>query len=142
MKDSLIKWFTAFNAYLIRVSHGKIGTKLGTQSILLLHHVGRKSGKGYVTPIAYFSLDGFYFVVASNWGKDFNAAWFHNLSAFPRALIEVKGTTIPVETSEAQGDEYNRLWNFAVEHHPPYLDYQKMTKRHIPIVIFKPANGN
>lgn len=141
MKNLFIKWFTTFNAFLIRVSGGRLGSKLGTQDILVLHHTGRKSGKEYVTPIAYFSLDGFYFVVASNWGRDNNAAWYHNLNASHRTLIEVNGKEIPVDAREAQGDEYQRLWSFATTRHPPYLDYQKMTTRHIPIVMLIPAKG-
>jgi deazaflavin-dependent oxidoreductase (nitroreductase family) len=138
MKDILIKWFMALNTFLIRFSGGHIGGQLGTQTILLLHTVGRKSGKEYVTPIAYFHLDGIYFIVASNWGKEKDAAWVHNLKAQPRTTIEVKGNTIPVEASRAEGSEYDRLWQHAVERHPPYLNYQKMTTRHIPIIIFRP----
>ena len=37
---------------------------------------------------------------------------------------------------DAQGDEYARLWKFATERHLPYLRYQAMTSRHIPIVVF------
>lgn len=139
MKDLLIKWFTAFNAFLIRVSGGRLGSKLGTQDILLLHHVGRKSKKEYITPIAYFSLDGFYFVVGSNWGRDTHAAWYHNLLASPQTLIEVKGKKIPVDAREAHDDEYERLWKYALKRHPPYQDYQRMTKRHLPVMILIPT---
>jgi len=69
MKDIFIKWFMALNTFLIRISNGRIGSKLGTQTILLLHTVGRKSGKQYETPIAYFFHEGQYLMVASNWGK-------------------------------------------------------------------------
>jgi F420H(2)-dependent quinone reductase len=140
MKNLLIRWFTAFNTFLIQVSKGKLGNRLGTQSILLLHSVGRKSGKPYITPIAYFYLDGVYFVVASNWGKDANAGWYHNLRANPRARIDVNGKEIPVIARDAQGREYVEFWKYAVEHHPPYLEYQKMTKRQIPIVVLEPVS--
>ena len=142
MKNLLIRWFSAFNAFLIRVSKGTIGSRLGTQTILLLHSVGRKSGKHYITPIAYFYLDGIYFVVASNWGKGTNAAWYHNLRANPRARIDVNGEEIPVIARDAQGREYVELWKYAVEHHPPYLEYQKKTKRQIPIVVFEPVKSS
>jgi deazaflavin-dependent oxidoreductase (nitroreductase family) len=138
MKNFLIRWFTAFNASLIRASKGTLGNRLGTQSILLLHSLGRKSGKPYITPIAYFYLDGIYFVVASNWGKDANAGWYHNLRSNPRAQIDVDGREIAVMAHDAQGREYAQLWHYAVEHHPPYGEYQKMTKRQIPIVVFEP----
>ena len=140
MKDILIKWFMALNTFLIRISNGQIGSTLGTQTILLLHTVGRKSGKQYETPIAYFYHEGQYLIVASNWGKDKQADWFLNLKENPRTTIGVKGKTIPVEAREAQGEEYDRLWKFATEKHPPYLTYQSMTTRHIPIMVFRPLD--
>ena len=139
MKDTLIKWFMAVNKSLIRISGGRIGSNLGTQAILLLHTIGRKSGKQYVTPIAYFYHEGYYLIVASNWGKDKQADWFLNLKEHPRTTIEVNGKTIPVEAREAQENEYASLWTFATERHPPYLKYQSMTDRHIPIMIFEPT---
>jgi deazaflavin-dependent oxidoreductase (nitroreductase family) len=101
--------------------------------------VGRKSGQLYVTPIAYFYLNGYYFVVASNWGKDANAGWYHNLRANPRVRIDVDGRELDVTARVAQGREYAQLWTHAVERHPPYAEYQKKTKRQIPIVIFEPV---
>ena len=135
MQDIFIKWFMVVNVFLIRVSGGRIGSTLGSQTILLLHHTGRRSGKSYVTPIAYFYHEGKYLIVASNWGKDKQADWFLNLMAQPHTEIEVRGKTIPVEAREAQGSEYEHLWQFATEKHPPYLKYQSMTARHIPIVV-------
>jgi deazaflavin-dependent oxidoreductase (nitroreductase family) len=136
-----LKLFMAANVAVIRLSRGRIGSQLGTQTILLLYTVGRKSGKRFVTPIAYFYTDGFYFLVASNWGKDTNAAWFYNLTAQPRTIIEVKGKAISVDAKQAEGDEYDRLWQYATEHHPPYLHYREMTKRHIPIIVLRPVTG-
>jgi len=137
MKDTLIKLFMTFNTFLLRLSRGRIGSKLGTQTILLLHTTGRKSGQERVIPIAYFDYEGKYLIVASNWGKDQNADWYLNLKKQPRAALEVKGKRIEVQSREATGEEYDRLWKFATEHHPPYLDYQKMTTRHLPIMIFE-----
>ena len=137
MKGRFIKWFMSVNSLLIRLSRGRVGSKLGTQTILLLHATGRKSGQERVIPIAYFDYEGKYLIVASNWGEDTNADWFLNLKKQPRAALEVKGKRIEVQSREAQGEEYDRLWKFAVEHHPPYLRYQKMTTRHIPIMLFE-----
>ena len=139
MNGWFLKLFMAANTAIIRLSRGRVGSRLGTQTILLLHSVGRKSGKQYVTPIAYFFTDGFYFLVGSNWGKDAHAAWYYNLLTRPKTSIEVKGKKIPVEASKAEGPEYDRLWKYATEHHPPYLQYKEMTQRHIPIIILKPV---
>jgi deazaflavin-dependent oxidoreductase (nitroreductase family) len=141
MKDTFIKWFMDINAFLIRISHGRIGSRLGAQTILLLETIGRKSGQPRVVPIAYFFHEEIYLIVASNWGKDRNADWYLNLQKNPRATLQVNGKTIPVESHDAQGDEYVRLWKFATGKHPPYLHYQEMTKRHIPIVVFTPVRS-
>jgi deazaflavin-dependent oxidoreductase (nitroreductase family) len=138
MNKFFLKIFMAANTFVIRSSHGRIGSQLGTQTILLLHTVGRKTGRSHLTPIAYFYTDGFYFLVGSNWGRDQNAGWYYNLLAKPHTTIEVKGRRISVEARPAEGPEYDRLWKYAVEHHPPYLHYKEMTRRHIPIVILKP----
>ena len=137
MKNTFIKLFMNINAFLIYFTDGRIGGKLGTQTILLLETTGRKTGQPRVIPIAYFFHEGVYLIVASNWGKDKDADWYLNLLKTPRAKLTVNGKTIPVETHTAQGDEYARLWKFATERHPPYLNYQKMTSRHIPIVVFE-----
>jgi len=140
MKDFFIKLFMDLNAFLIRLTNRRIGSKLGTQTILLLETIGRKTGQPRVIPIAYFFHEGVYLIVASNWGKDQDADWYLNLLKTPRAKLTVNGKTILVEARAAQGDEYARLWKFATERHPPYLNYQKMTSRHIPIVMFQPID--
>jgi deazaflavin-dependent oxidoreductase (nitroreductase family) len=140
MNKFFLKIFMALNIFIVRVSRGHLGSQLGTQTILLLHSVGRRSGRHYVTPIAYFHKDGYYFLVGSNWGKDQNADWYYNLLAQPHTTIEVKGRKIPVEARQAEGQEYERLWNYAIEHHPPYLHYKEMTSRRIPIVVLQPGS--
>jgi deazaflavin-dependent oxidoreductase (nitroreductase family) len=139
MNKFFLKIFMALNTFAIRASHGRIGSQLGTQTILLLHTIGRKTGRPHLTPIAYFYTDGFYFLVGSNWGMDQNAGWYHNLLAQPRTTIEVNGRRISVEARQAEGPEYDRLWKYAIEHHPPYLHYKEMTRRHIPIVKLIPS---
>ena len=139
MNNFFLKLFMASNTLVIRLSRGRLGSRLGTQTILLLHSRGRRSGQRHVTPVAYFYTDGFYLLVGSNWGKEHNAGWYYNLLAEPHTTIEVKGRTIPVEAHPAEGPQYNRLWEYAVQHNPPYQHYKEMTKRHIPIMILNPV---
>jgi F420H(2)-dependent quinone reductase len=139
MKDTFIKWFMSINTLLLRLSRGQVGSKLGTQTILVLHTIGRKSGQDRAIPIAYFNYEGRYLIVASNWGKDRQADWYINLQKDPHARLEVHGKDIAVAAREAQGEEYDRLWKFVTEHHPPYLEYQKKTTRRIPIMVFEPV---
>ncbi len=137
MKDYLIKLFMKLNTLILRLSHGRLGSKLGTQTILILRTLGRASGQERAIPIAYFDHEGRYLIVASNWGKDKNPDWYLNLKKNPQAKLEIGSKLISVTAREAQGEEYDRLWKFATERNPPYLDYQKMTTRHIPIMVFE-----
>ena len=138
MNKFFLKLFMAVNVLVIRLSRGCLGSQLGTQTILLLYSRGHRSGKHHITPIAYFYTDGYYFLIGSNWGKEQNAGWYYNLMASPRTIVEVKGKRIPVEAHQAEGAEYDRLWKYAIEHHPPYLHYKELTKRQIPIVLLTP----
>lgn len=136
MKDRFIKWFMSFNAWLLTISKGRLGNKLGKQTILLLQTTGRKSGKEHVIPIAYFEKAGQYLIVASNWGREQHANWYLNLKHNPRAVLGIRGQQLPVTAHEALGEEYQALWQFVTERHPPYLAYQRMTRRTIPIMVF------
>lgn len=138
MIDFLIKAFMNLNVFVIRASRGRIGTLLARQTVLLLHTVGRKSGRQFVTPISYFSIDGFYFLVGSNWGRRHNASWYYNLLASPCTTIEVRGNKILVEAHPVEGPEYDRLWNCALERYPGYQHYKDSLKRHIPIMALMP----
>jgi F420H(2)-dependent quinone reductase len=137
VNDLFIKLFMAFNARILRISRGRIGGKLGTQTILILTTTGRNSGQERSIPIAYFNYEERFLIVASNWGKEKNADWYLNLKKDPHAKLEIKGKALLVLAREAIGEEYGRLWKFATERHPPYLKYQEMTTRHIPIMVFE-----
>src|SRR5664280_968264 len=110
MNKFFLKIFMAMNTFTIRLSRGRLGSRLGTQTILLLHSRGHRTGKRYVTPVAYFYTGGFYFLVGSNWGKEQNAGWYYNLLAEPLTTIEVTGRTIPIEAHPAESPQYDRLW--------------------------------
>ena len=137
MNNTAIKLFMSIHAFFLRISNGWIGSKLGTQTILLLETIGRKTGRPSEIPIAYFFQDGKYLIVGSNWGRDKQADWYLNLLKNKNAKLTVKGQTIPVTAYDTFGDEYDFLWEYTSRRNPPYLKYKKMTSRRIPIVKFQ-----
>jgi len=139
MRNFFLRIVTALNALTLRLSGGRVGSQAGNLTVLLLHTVGRRSGKRRATPIAYFRTDGSYFLIASNWGNKWNAGWYYNLMHQPRATIQIGSRMIPVEAREvAPGEEYDRFWEIAVARYPGYLQYKKTADRHIPIVLLTP----
>jgi deazaflavin-dependent oxidoreductase (nitroreductase family) len=137
MKNFFIKCFMAFNKFLIRISGGRMGTQMRIQKVFIMHTIGRKTGQSRAVPIAYFIDGNNFFVVGSNWGQPKNASWYFNLKDNPHAMLEISGEKISVLAREAEGDEYARLWQIAIEKNPPYEEYKKNAGRHIPIMIFE-----
>ena len=134
-----IKFFTSANAFLFRMTGGRLGNRMGGQSVLLLHTVGRKSGKPYTTPLSYYRDGNAYLVVASNWGKEAHSAWFYNLLDHPRTTIQVGAKVIPVDARPAEGKEYERLWKLVTSQNNQYIKYQTGLARRIPVVILTPV---
>ena len=136
-----IKIFTKANVFVFQLTRGRLGSRMGRQSVLLLHHTGRKSGKSRMTTLTYFRDGNTYLLVASNWGKKYHPDWFYNLMQQPRTTVQVGAVTIPVEARQAQGEEYTRLWELVTRLNDQYIKYQAGLKRQIPIVILTPTDS-
>jgi deazaflavin-dependent oxidoreductase (nitroreductase family) len=113
---------------------------MGKNPILLLNTVGRKSGKKRATPLLYV-VDGEDFVIiASKGGAPTHPAWYLNLMANPDATVEVEDRKVLVRSEEVDGEEKARLWQKMAEMYPAYDDYQKKTKRQIPLLVLHPRD--
>jgi deazaflavin-dependent oxidoreductase (nitroreductase family) len=133
-----------FNAQIIDEFHanqGRVGGMFEGMSLLLLHHVGAKSGQSRINPLVYQSDAGRYVVFASKGGAPTNPDWYHNLSAQPSVTIEVGTDTIDVVASEATGEERERLYRTQAERAPQFAEYQNQTERVIPVIVLTPAVG-
>ncbi len=133
--NTLARFLINFNAWIIQATGGRIGSNLAGMSILLLETIGRKSGRRYVTPLAFFRDGANYIIVASNGGSDRDPQWYRNLLARPQVTIQLRGRTIIVEARTATEEEYPRLWELVTRQNPMYLGYQNRTRRRIPLVI-------
>jgi deazaflavin-dependent oxidoreductase (nitroreductase family) len=120
-----------------RAHGGKVGGRFEGRPLLLLHSVGAKTGKTRVNPLAYQDLGGRYAVFASKGGAPTNPDWYHNLVANPRASVEVGTDTFNVIARVAKGQERERIWTAQKERMPGFADYERKTKRQIPVVILE-----
>ncbi len=108
--------------------------------ILLLHHVGAKSGKKRVSPLIYVPVGDDVMIVASKGGVDKHPAWYHNLRANPETEVEVpREGKRRVRARVVTGEERERLWEKAVAVYKPYAEYQTYTERQIPVVLLERA---
>jgi deazaflavin-dependent oxidoreductase (nitroreductase family) len=133
---------TKLNITLFRATRGRIGGSLpGVKArILILHHVGRKSGAHRESPLLYVSDGEDLAIIASKGGVDKHPAWYHNLMASPDTLVELPGgERRRVRARRAEGEERERWWRRAVDAYGPYEDYQSYTDRQIPVVLLERA---
>ena len=135
---------TDLNTRLFKLTDGKIGGRLPFTNvrILILHHVGRKSGQQRETPLNYVAEGDTLAVIASKGGSDKHPAWFHNLMAADTVDVDLPGgERRPVRPRRAEGAEREQWWERAVESYGPYNDYQSYTDREIPIVLLEPVGS-
>jgi deazaflavin-dependent oxidoreductase (nitroreductase family) len=124
---------------LYRATHGLIGHRFpGAPPMLLLDHVGAKSGITRTSPLVY-GRDGENLVlIASKGGYPKNPAWFHNLRANPDTRVQVGSQVRNVNARVAEGEERERLWKLMVGVYPGYEGYRRRTERQIPVVVLEP----
>ena len=125
-----------------RASRGLIGHHVpGAPPMLLLDHIGARSGKVRTTPLAYLADGEDVVLVASKGGHPRNPAWFHNLMANPDTTIQVGSERRAVHARLATANERERLWPEVVKLYSGYRDYQERTNRQIPLVVLEPLRG-
>jgi deazaflavin-dependent oxidoreductase (nitroreductase family) len=121
-----------------RATGGRVGMRLPwLPPILLLDHVGAKSGIGRTTPLLFVRDGENVVIVASKGGFAKHPAWFHNLRANPDTTVQIGREVVPVRARVASGEERARLWPLAVSAYPNYEAYQRRTDREIPVVVLE-----
>ncbi|HYM44706.1 MAG TPA: nitroreductase family deazaflavin-dependent oxidoreductase [Solirubrobacteraceae bacterium] len=134
----LLRRLMGGHATIYRASHGLIGHRFpGAPPVLLLDHVGARSGKRRTSPLVY-GVDGENLVlVASKGGYPKNPAWFHNLVANPDTTVQVGSRRREVHARVADPEERKRLWPLVVGVYGGYEAYRRRTEREIPLVVLE-----
>jgi deazaflavin-dependent oxidoreductase (nitroreductase family) len=120
-----------------RAHGGKVGGPFEGATLALLHHRGVKSGKEFVTPLAYRRGDGdTIYVFASAAGRPEHPQWYRNITAAGRTEVEVGTETYSVTVEVLDGAERDRIYAAQVQVMPGFADYEQKTEgiRTIPVV--------
>lgn len=134
----LFKVFLGLHVWLYRLTNGKFGGEMRGFKVLILTTKGRKSGKTLHTPLGYFERDSGYYIVASNAGSDKNPAWFYNIKGNPGDVsIQVNDRKMKVKPEIILGGQRRTLYDWIASIAPNYAEYEKTTKREIPLVFLK-----
>jgi deazaflavin-dependent oxidoreductase (nitroreductase family) len=126
------------HAAVYRATGGRIGGHLpGLPALLLLDHVGARTGKPRTTPLVYMPDGENLLVVASKGGHPRDPAWMHNLRANPDAEVQIAKARRKVRAKEASVEERRRLWPKAARYNPHWARYRERTSREIPLVLLE-----
>ena len=119
-----------------RANGGRVGGMFEGAPLLLLHHVGARTGTQRVAPLMYQAVDGGYAIFASKAGADTNPAWLHNLTANPETTVEVGAEVVPVTARVVDGEERRVIWERQTRRWPQFAEYERKTSRPlIPVVV-------
>jgi deazaflavin-dependent oxidoreductase (nitroreductase family) len=134
----VLRRLTGLHTVAYRATRGLVGHRVpGGPPMLLLDHVGARSGTKRTSPLVYVRDGDDIVLVASKGGNPKNPAWFHNLKANPETTVQVGSEKRPVRARIATDEERDRLWTKAVATYSGYDGYQKRTDRKIPLVVLE-----
>jgi F420H(2)-dependent quinone reductase len=126
-----------------RATGGRVGGRLpGVPPMLLLDHVGARSGKRRTTPLVYLPDGENFIIVAAKGGHPENPSWVHNLRAHPDTEIQIGSHRIKVHARQADVEQRQRLWPMAAAYNSLWRRYQRRTKREIPLLILEPRSAD
>jgi deazaflavin-dependent oxidoreductase (nitroreductase family) len=127
--------------FVFRISRGR-GTAsswLAGVQITWLTTTGARTGRPRSLPVLGLPADEGMILIASNFGRSRNPAWYHNLRANPRATVVFRGIRSEVVARELSGAERERGYRLGEEMFPAFTHYRRWAGcRRIPVLSLEP----
>jgi len=120
---------------LIPLSKGRLSMGPPGQTVLITT-TGAKSGKPRKASLAFMWEGDDMIIVASKGGAPHHPAWFHNLKAEPRLVVQYRGAIEDRVAREAIGEEREKLFDMMSTTFSNFAAYQeRATERRIPVMV-------
>lgn len=125
-----------------RANGGQVGGDFAGMPLVLLHHQGRRSGRDFVTPLAYLADEedpGTIYIFASKAGAPTDPDWYRNVVAVERTTVERGAETYAVRVREVTGADRDRIYGEQARRYPGFAGYEEKTAsiRTIPVVALE-----
>jgi deazaflavin-dependent oxidoreductase (nitroreductase family) len=128
-----------FNAEVVeefRARGGYVKGPLADFALVLVHHIGARSGVERVVPLVYFtSWDGGLMIIASNGGSCAHPAWYYNIKAHPKVTVELGTGTFRVVAEELDSEARSLVWPTIIEQSPAAGNFQRAIARIVPVFV-------
>lgn len=136
-----------FNSQIIDEFHahgGAVGGHFEGKRLVLLHHVGRRTGQERVSPLVAARDGDAYLVCGSKGGAPEDPVWVANIEqGAGRTTIETGDRTLPVTTTvvRSTSPDWPRLYGIWSAYWPDSAQYETRTSRKFPIVRLEPVDA-
>lgn len=138
---SLMRTGNRVGVWVYRTSKGRIGGKgKGGSPVLVLTVKGRKSGREFSCPVAYFERSGGWVVVGSAGGLPDDPQWFRNLRATDHAVVQIGDRRHDVTVRILQGQERDDAWAQVLRENPAFGGYPSKSGRTMPLALLTPTD--
>jgi F420H(2)-dependent quinone reductase len=101
---------------------------------LVLETTGRRSGQARRVALLYMPDGEAFIVVASNFGSERPPAWWINLQAEPRAMVECRGQRFGIVARDLDGPEREATLARVKVYNKQWREYTASLRRTLPIV--------
>ncbi len=127
-----------------RANGGEVGGNFKGAPMVLVHHVGRRSGRESVAPMMYLADENdpsTIFVFASKAGAPTHPDWYYNLTSAGNGRVEVGADEYDVTVAELTGDKRDQIYAEQVRRYPGFGEYEQKTAgiRTIPVLALRKA---
>ncbi|MCP4907822.1 MAG: nitroreductase family deazaflavin-dependent oxidoreductase [bacterium] len=122
---------------LIPISKGRLSMGPPGQTVLITTF-GAKSGKLRKASLAFMWRGDSMVIIASKGGASRHPAWYHNLRADPRLVVQYRGAIEDRVAREAVGEEREKLFETMSSIFSNFAAYQaRATNRKIPVMVLE-----
>jgi len=122
-----------------RANAGVLGGHWEGKTTLLLHTLGRKSGKEYVNPLVAAPYGESYIICGSGGGAPKDPDWVANLEVLHGPLtVELGPDTVQADhrvVRPGRDDDWAQLYGAWREYWPDAAEYEKKTDRKFPVAL-------
>ena len=124
---------------LYEATDGEEGNTLEGRPIVILSHLGAKSGLLRKSPLMRVEHDGSYAVIASNGGATRDPLWSRNIAVNPDVRVQDGATVHTLRARRVSGDEGEQWWARAHDTFPKFTGYRQTAGRDVPLYVLEPA---
>lgn len=123
-----------------RANEGRVGSHFATNSLLLLHTTGAKSGQERVNPLVTLEDGDRLFVVASKRGAPSHPDWYYNIVANPVVEVEYGTEKFQARAKVTSEPERTELYEKMANEFGVFAEYKEKTTRVIPVITLTRLN--